>query len=646
MSRRFSFRSASPALLLGVLATVSACRTARVEVPSPDRAPGDARLCAETADLVPIPSVQGRAAQSPLVGQSVTVEGVVTGDFTSAVLAERGFTLQARNGDGDPSTSDALFVSGGDDAPVSLGDLVRVRGVVAEIDGETRLVERTTPTRCATNVRLEPTTITLPVASETEWEQYEGMLVRFAQTLTVTEHFQLGRFGQITVSSGRLWQPTQRHAPGPEAVALAGLNARNRLVVDDANDAQNPDPIVFGIGNAPLTAATALRAGDEVSDLTGVLLHARGSQSGNGAMWRLVPYRTLSRTAPSFLSRNVRRATPAAVGGTLRVSAFNVLNYFNTFGRGACTTGEGGATTDCRGATDTADFERQAAKIVAALVALDAHIVGLMEIENDGYGAKSAIADLVTRLNAATTPGRYAFVDADAGTGVRNVLGTDAIKVGLLYQPARVSLAGRTAALATPEFITGGDRGPRSRPSLIQAFRQPDGETLVVSVNHLKSKGGGCDAPDAGDGQGACNTVRTNAARALAQYLTTDPTGTGDPDVLLLGDLNAYAMEDPVRAFVAAGFVDLESTRGGPDAYSYLFDAQLGSLDHALASASLAAQVTGVTTWHINADEPPVLGYQSAFKSPAQRASLYAPDPFRSSDHDPVLVGLRLRQVR
>jgi len=276
-------------------------------------------------------------------------------------------------------------------------------------------------------------------------------------------------------------------------------------------------------------------------------------------------------------------------------------------------------------------------------VALDAHIVGLMEIENDGYGASSAIADLVTRLNAATAPGRYAVVDADANTGLRNALGTDAIKVGLLYQPAHVSLDGRTAVLATSEFITGGDRGPRSRPSLVQAFRQPDGETLVVSVNHLKSKGGGCDTPDADDGQGACNSVRTNAARALAQYLATDPTGTGDPDVLLLGDLNAYAMEDPVRALVAAGFVDLESSRGGPDAYSYLFDAQLGSLDHALASASLATQVTGVTAWHINADEPPVLGYQSAFKSPAQRASLYAPDPFRSSDHDPVLVGLRLQ---
>ena len=59
-------------------------------------------------------------------------------------------------------------------------------------------------------------------------------------------------------------------------------------------------------------------------------------------------------------------------------------------------------------------------------------------------------------------------------------------------------------------------------------------------------------------------------------------------------------------------------------------------------SPSLAAQITGVTTWHINADEPSVLGYESAFKSAAQRTALYAPDPFRSSDHDPLIVGVQL----
>jgi predicted extracellular nuclease len=629
---------------LAALLLLGACRAA----PSaPQTVPAADGACpANEAALVPIPAVQGGGDASPLVGRTVTLEGVVTGDFETTGLAQPGFTVQARSGDGDPRTSDALFVAvdGGD--RVATGDLVRVTGLVAEVDGETRLTAPRALVVCARGLTVTPGALTLPVASAEVLEAHEGMLVRFAQVLSVTEHFQLGRYGLLTVSNGRLWQPTQRHAPGPEAQALAAANARNRLVVDDASDAQNPDPIVFGSGGQPLSAARPLRAGDQVTDLAGVLVHQRGGQGSAPPAWRLQARATLAGDGPVFTARAARRPTPEPVGGTLRVSAFNVLNYFNTFGRGACALGDGGAATDCRGAADAADFARQADKIVAALVALDAHIVGLMEIENDGYGPASAIADLVARLNAATAPGRYAFVDADARTGARNALGTDGIKVGLLYQPARVTPAGRTAVLSSPAFVTGGDSGPRNRPSLVQAFEQPDGERLVVSVNHLKSKGSGCDAPDAGDGQGACNVVRTNAARTLAQYLATDPTGTGDPDMLLLGDLNAYAMEDPVRAIVSAGFVDLESMRGGADAYSYLFDAQLGSLDHALASASLAAQVTGVTTWHINADEPPVLGYPSTFKSPAQRTALYAPDPFRSSDHDPVLVGLTLARPR
>jgi len=276
-------------------------------------------------------------------------------------------------------------------------------------------------------------------------------------------------------------------------------------------------------------------------------------------------------------------------------------------------------------------------------VAIDADILGLIEIENDGYGPASAIADLVQRLNAATAPGTYALLDVDARTGLPNALGDDAIKVGLLYKPARVTPSGRTAALNTRDFVFAGDGAPRNRPSLVQAFTQPDGETLVVSVHHLKSKGSACDEPEVRDGQGQCNAVRTRAAGALAAFLASDPTGTGDPDVLLLGDLNANAAEDPVRVLREAGFTDLEAQFAGEVRYSYLFDGRLGQLDHALASASLTAQVTGVTVWHINADEPPVLGYERAFKSAAQRDRLYAPDPFRSSDHDPVVVGVVLR---
>jgi uncharacterized protein len=171
---------------------------------------------------------------------------------------------------------------------------------------------------------------------------------------------------------------------------------------------------------------------------------------------------------------------------------------------------------------------------------MDPDILGVNELENDGYGPTSAIQFLVDRLNAATASGTYAFIDIDANTAQVNALGTDAIKVALLYKPAVVTPVGQTAVLNTEAFVNGGDSAPRSRPSLAQAFEQnANGQRFIVDINHLKSKGSACDAPDAGDGQGNCNAVRVQAAQTLIAWLASNPTGTGDPDVLLIGDYNS-----------------------------------------------------------------------------------------------------------
>jgi len=322
----------------------------------------------------------------------------------------------------------------------------------------------------------------------------------------------------------------------------------------------------------------------------------------------------------------------------------NLLNFFNTFGSTACSGGVGGETMECRGADNASEFDRQWPKTVAAIVGTGADVVGIVEMENDGYGADSAIAFLVSKLNEATAPGTYAYVDVDAATGRVNALGNDAIKVGVLYKPARVTPVGATAALDSVEFVNGGDADPRNRPALAQAFREnATGETFVVSVNHLKSKGSACDAPDTGDGQGNCAGVRTNAANLLAEWLASDPTGTGAADrTLVVGDLNSYAKEDPIAALESHGFQNLVAQKIGDDAYSYVFDGQWGYLDYAIGTAGLAPDVAGVGEWHVNADEPSVLDYNVDFKSAGQRTSLYAPDRFRISDHDPVLVGLDL----
>ncbi len=260
---------------------------------------------------------------------------------------------------------------------------------------------------------------------------------------------------------------------------------------------------------------------------------------------------------------------------------------------------------------------------MAAVSGTQADVVAIMEIENDGYGAASAEQFLVDRLNEKDGAGTWAFIDADGRTDQVDALGNDAIKVGMLYKPDKVTPVGATAVLNSVAFVNAGTDGPKNRPALAQAFRDNSTGGIFVGVaNHLKSKGSGCGPngtdDDKGDGQGNCNGARKVSAQLLADWLATDPTGTGDPDVLILGDLNSYAKEDPITTLEAAGFTNLIEKLNGAEAYSYAFDGQWGYLDHALGTASITTQVTGVGDWHINADEPSVLDYNTEFKSASQ----------------------------
>ncbi len=610
----------------------------------PDTMVADVTSQFQTADVctlpyTTIPAIQGSGATAAITG-AVHTRGVVVGDYEapngSAQL--RGFYVQDPQGDGDAGTSDGIFVFTGGSNTAAIGDLVRVSGTAAEFQGQTQ-ISASAVVECGAGT-VAPVNVTLPRATPDDLEPFEGMLVRLPQALTVTEHFQLGRFGQIVVSSdGRLRQPTDVVSPGLDAAALQASNDLNRLIIDDDTNLQNPDPIVFGRNGTPLSAANTLRGGDTATGIVGVLGYTWAGNAASGNAYRVRPVGALDGVA-RFAGTNPRPAVPLLRAGRVRVAGMNVLNFFNTFS--GCTNGVGGAATDCRGADNQAEFDRQWPKTVAAIVGSDADIVGLVEIENDGYGPGSAIQFLVDRLNDAAGPGTWAFVDVDAGTSQVNALGDDAIKVGLVYKPARATPIGSTAALNTASFVTGGDSGPRNRPSLAQAFSEAGtGSKFVVDVNHFKSKGSACDAADAGDGQGNCNAVRTAAAEELRAWLAGDPTGVGDPDVLILGDLNAYRMEDPVTALTTSGYTNLVPAFH-PESVSYAFDGQWGSLDHALASASLRPQVTNADDWAINADEPGILDYNTNFKSAGQLVSLYAADVFRMADHNPVVIDLNL----
>jgi predicted extracellular nuclease len=353
-------------------------------------------------------------------------------------------------------------------------------------------------------------------------------------------------------------------------------------------------------------------------------------------------YRIQPTQGANYTSVNSRTAEPDDVNGSLKVASFNVLNYFTTIDTGAFICGPAG-NQECRGADDAEELGRQRAKIIAALTAIDADVVGLIEIEN--HPADVPTADLVSGLNDALGAGTYNYI-------VTGGIGGDAIRVALIYKPAAVTPFGPYAILDTSvdaRFLDG-----FNRPALAQSFSEnATGAIFTVAVNHLKSKGSACNDigdPDLGDGSGNCNLTRTAAAEALVDWLATDPAGSGDTDFLIIGDLNSYDKEDPIDAILAGAddvvgtgddYTDLIFNFNGEAAYTYVFDGQLGYLDHALANTALVGEVSGVTEWHINADEADLIDYDTSFKQPAQDA-IYAGDAYRSSDHDPVVVGLDL----
>ncbi|MBR8241554.1 ExeM/NucH family extracellular endonuclease [Burkholderia multivorans] len=597
---RSTLRLFVPLLLLPALAAPALAVTA---------APVSAN-CGGSA--TPIADIQGPGAPSPLAGQNVSIEAVVTADFGGTDGFGGFFVQQAdpqrRN---QPGVSEGLFVYA-PKARAKAGDLVHVTGKVEEKYGQTQLTLSGAIAVCANGQTVTPATLTLPVESPNAFAAYEGMLVRLPQTLTVTDNYELGRYGSVLLSNGRLRTPTSV-VPPSQAQTQIDANARNRLILDDGSNKQNPASVPYP---APqLSAANTLRTGYTVRDVQGVLEVRYGA-------WRVQP--VPGAAAPTFDARaNPRTNAPARdPHANLRVASFNVLNYFNGNGLGG-----GFDDPNNRGAKTYQEFQRQEAKIVSALKALDADVIGLMEIQNNGYGELSAVRQLAAKLGGA-------WRVVDPGT---SRLGGDAIAVAMIYDSRKVEPVGRAATLAIDD---------KNRQPLAQSFRRIGGkQALTIVVNHLKSKNcpdATSDDLDQGDGQGCWNPTRTRAAAKLADWLAGTPTGVAGQGVLLIGDFNSYTYEDPIRLLESRGYRNLVSRWIGGNAYSYVYNGEAGYLDHALASLPLASHVKAVHEWHINADEPVALQYTLAYKSAEQQQTYYAPDAYRSSDHDPVLIDIAL----
>lgn len=567
---------------------------------------------------LPIHLIQGSGTMSAFANNVAAVEGIVVASF-QAPGGIGGYYLEAPDAlhDADPATSEGIYVFDNVNG-VTVGDRVTLTGTVAEFgsapNSQTEIKDVTTfVTVSSGNVLPTPVAVTLPIPESGYAERFEGMLVTLPQTLTVTDNYDYGVFGEVILSNGRLSIPTNIAAPGAPAQAQAEANRLNQIVLDDGVSTQYPDPTPYLIGGDAVNRT--LRAGSTTTGVTGILDNRFGT-------YVIEPV-----FVPTFVDANPRPAAPV-VNGRLKVAIGNVLNFFN--GDGA-----GGGFPTSRGASNFAEYQRQRAKIIAGITETAADIIGLTEVENDGFGPLSAIADLVDGLNAAAPAGTsYAFVD---GSAVE--ITTDVIHVAFIYRTETVEEVGAPAMLSHPAFNN------LARNPLAQTFREKStGEVLTVCVNHFRAKGSvasGAGNADAGDGQGNNNALRVQQSNALTAWLATDPTGSGDPDFLIVGDLNAYAKEDPIAAIESAGYVNLTEQFEGVGGYSYSFNGEFGHLDHALANGPLAAQVVDAATWHVNSDEPIYYDYNTENKS-ADQAAINEGTPYRYADHDPVVVGIDL----
>lgn len=595
------FHRLSAGLALAFL--LAGCQEQAANV-SEDKAPQAAAAGGELT----ISQIQGSGPRSPLIGQQVVARGVVSANFIGGL---GGFYLASlsEDVDDDPATSEGIFI----DWPADAGprpkprDVLRVDGRVMEIGDDraslTALSEVAWDRLGQADIPI--TDLANPPANAEAWEALEGMRLRIDGPLTLSGHYGLTEFGELLLSfGGPLRQPTDAFPPGPEAQALAEDNARRRLLIDDGSNRRQPDRIWYL--PEPPSAAAPLRAGSRLSGLDGVLDQRHGQ-------YRMQLVQAIDRV------EQAPRPAPPEPAGSLRIASLNLLNLFNGDGRG------GGFPTP-RGAATEALYQRQQAKLVAQIVALAPDIAALMEVENDGFGPDSALAQLVAALAAADPGADWRWVDAGEGPG------SDAIRVALIFRADRVTPIGKPASLSTGPFASG------SRPPLAQAFRAGDGPVFVVVANHFKSKGS-CDLAEgadrnAGDGQGCFNAHRRLAAARLSDWLSTDPTRSGSDHALIIGDLNAYSQEDPIRGLLANGWQRLGEEPGF--GHSYLFDGALGSLDHALATPAMAEAMRGAAIWAANADENGFF----RFENDPHGA------PWAASDHNPLVLGFDLAGPR
>lgn len=604
----------------------------------------------------PIAEIQGSGAASPLVNSEVITDGVVTAAYPTGGF--EGFYLQTSGTGGtlpaDHESSDAVFAYLGS-APAAdypaIGDHVQVTGEVIEFYGLTEI-----STTVAGIEPLEDAAVPAPVptsypAADAGREALEGMLLSPQGDFTVSDNYNVNNYAELVLAAGAdpLVQPTDVARPGtPEAAAVARENAAREVTLDDG---ASLNYLTTGKDLALpwITASRSVRVGADVRFEKPIVLDYRNDA------WKFQPTSQLTQADAADVQpasfEQTRTAAPAAVGGDLKIASFNVLNSFKETGEayvadgGTCSSYKDRAgnpiTVDScngdgpRGAWDETNRKRQQAKIVAAINTLGADVLSLEEIENSAKYAgedrrDDALADLVDALNADAGAGTWKYVPSPAPADRPTTAEEDVIRTAFIYKAAKAEPVGDS------HILTGSEAFSNAREPLAQVFEPVDGvanQRFLVVANHLKSKGSGVDD---GTGQGNANPDRVAQAHDLVGFVDGLTESTGTRRVFLTGDFNSYTQEDPMQVLYDAGYTDIGSHES-PGESTYVYDGLVGSLDHVLANDAALAEVTGAHVWNINSVESVAYEY-SRYNYNA--TNFYDPSPFRSSDHDPLLVGI------
>ena len=613
--------------------------------------------------ITPIAEIQGTGASSPLDGQTVTTEGVVTAVYDEG--GKNGFFLQtagtgtAKN-PGDASDGIFVYMGSNQNFP-QIGDSLQVTGSVSEYYDQTQITVSSLSTLDEALEAPKAVEIdTLPAGDDAR-EPYEGMLVRPTGAYTVTNNYTLNNTGDLGLAPGEKAFRNPTDVITPDKAKVAEINAQQAsevVYLDDGRtrnyfrtDKNTPLPYLVTSDNG----VKSIRTGDQVDFQTDVVVDYSFDQ------WRFQPLQPITgKNAAEELpitwedSRATSYDVPDTVEGDNSIGFFNVLNYFTSLGKDesgckAYTDKDGTkvGTNYCnvRGAYSQEAFQDQQAKIVTAINKLDAHVLGLSEIENDasvtGDVSKrdDSLKKLVDALNAAAGTNKWDYVKSPTQLGTDE----DVIRVAFIYQPAKVKPVGESRIFDDSAF-TGVARQPLAQE--FDTVDRDDDDNFVAVVNHFKSKRAIDSDPDGGDGQGGGANLRVAQAKALLDHLEKQDDWTGKP-TFLIGDFNSYTMENSLSTIEGGGFTSVRSEKDFPQE-SYQYGGQLGTLDHVFANEAARGLVQDSAVWNINGDESAAFEYSRRnynaqdFIDPLNisDSKLYGyGNPFRSSDHDPVKVG-------